>query len=489
MTAATRCPCGARTGRDCAGCGRAARPQGMRSHGGTGAAWGCSPASACRPVQKRNASIALFKTENNSDTIEVPNENNKSHHDSHKNRSWREISGITNQKENTQTEHHGLEILSFLVHCAEAISSGDHASMNYFLSRLGDMASPTGSSVHRLAAYFTEALALFAVKLWPHLFSANPPRDIIEQLNDDEATALRLLDQATPIPKFIHFTLNERLMRAFEGKERVHIVDLDIKQGLQWPSLFQSLASMPNPPKHVRVTGVGDSKSELQSTGARLAAVADSLNLPFQFHVVVDQLEDVRLWMLHAKEGECLAVNCVLQLHKTLYDETGTALRDLMSLIRSTNPAIVLVAEEEAEHNHHLWEMRFCNSLKYYAAIFDALSACFPEESFERAKIERMFARKIRNIVAGEGSERHESFGRWSEMMKDCRFENVGMGEREKIQSQVILRMYSDSSYWVEKKGGNGESLCLNWEEQQLYTVSAWAPMDVGGSSIAAMPD
>ncbi|KAG0484308.1 hypothetical protein HPP92_008387 [Vanilla planifolia] len=287
------------------------------------------------------------------------------------------------------------------------------------------MATPTGSAVHRLAAYFTEGLALWAVKLFPHVFSLSPPRDIADPIEDDEAAALRILDQATPIPKFIHFALNERLMRAFEGKDRVHIIDLDIKEGLQWPSLFQSLASRPKPPTHVRVSGIGESKSELQSTGARLASLADSLNLPFQFHAVIDQLEDVRLWMLHVKEDECVAVNCVLQLHKTLYDETGGALRDLLGVIRSTNPAVVVVAEEEADHNRHQWELRFANSLLYYAAIFDALNGSLPEESSERAKVERMFARKIRNILSCEGTERterHERFIKWCTMMEDGRF-------------------------------------------------------------------
>ncbi|XP_020571989.1 scarecrow-like protein 28 [Phalaenopsis equestris] len=423
------------------------------------------------------------------DKIEVPNVKNKPYNDSSENQSWREIIGLSSQRENSQTEDQSLELVNFLTHCAEAISTGDHASINYFLSRLGEMASPTGTTVHRLAAYFTEGLAITAVKLWPHIFSINPPRDITEPIDDDEATALRLLDQATPIPKFIHFTLNERLMRAFEGKDRVHIIDLDIKQGLQWPSLFQSLASRPNPPKHVRITGIGESKPEIQSTGARLAGLADSLNLPFQFHAVVDQLEDVRLWMLHVKEGECLAVNCVLQLHKMLYDDTGGSLRDLMCVVRSTNPAIVLVAEEEADHNHHQLEVRFANSLNYYAAVFDALNVSLPEDSSERLKIEKMFARKIRSIIAREGTERHESFSKWSRKMKDCGFDNVGIGDREKIQSQVILRMYSDSNFSVERKEADGEALCLKWQEQQLYTVSAWAPMDVAGSSAVPQPD
>lgn len=86
-------------------------------------------------------------------------------------------------------------------------------------------------------------------------------------MDDDNGTALRLLNQVSPILKFAHFTSNEILLRAFEGKDRVHVIDFDIKQGLQWLSLFKSLASRTNPPSHVKVISIGECKQELNETG------------------------------------------------------------------------------------------------------------------------------------------------------------------------------------------------------------------------------
>ena len=117
--------------------------------------------------------------------------------------------------------------------------------------------------------------------------------------------------------------------------------------------------------------------------------------------------------MLHVKEQESVAVNCVFQLHKTLYDANGGSLRDFLGLIRSTNPTIVVVAEQEAEHNDLRLEARVSNSLKYYSAIFDSIDSSLPLDSPARIKVEEIFAREIRNIVACEGSdrlERHERF-------------------------------------------------------------------------------
>ncbi|KAL0448129.1 UNVERIFIED_CONTAM: Scarecrow-like protein 28 [Sesamum latifolium] len=282
--------------------------------------------------------------------------------------------------ENNHREHDCIELVSLLVACAEQIGSKNIAAVNHCLARLGELASPLGSPLHRLVAYFTEGLALRVARL--AISSTLPP-----------------LGSSTG----------------------VHIIDFDIKQGLQWPSLFQSLASRTNPPSHVRITGIGESKQELIETGDRLAGFAEALNLPFEFHPVVDRLEDVRLWMLHVKEKETVVVNCVFQLHKMLYDSTGGTIMDFLGLIRSTNAEAIVMAEQEASHNEISLDARLSNSLRYYSAVFDSVDSSLPLDSPVRIKIEEMFAREIRNIIACEGRdrhERHETFEKWQQLME-----------------------------------------------------------------------
>ncbi|KAL5213152.1 hypothetical protein ABZP36_023999 [Zizania latifolia] len=387
-----------------------------------------------------------------------------------------------------EAEQEAPELVRALTACADSLTACNHDAAKYYLARLGEMASPAGPTpLHRMAAYFAEALALRVVRLWPHVFDISPPRE----LTDDDAMALRILNAITPIPRFLHFTLNERLLRTFEGHERVHVIDFDIKQGLQWPGLLQSLAARPVPPVHVRITGVGESRQELQETGARLARVAAMLGLAFEFHAVVDRLEDVRLWMLHVKRGECVAVNCVLTIHRLLHDETGAALADFLGLARSTGAAIVLLGEHESGLNSGRWEARFARAMRYYAAAFDAVNVVgLPHTSTARAKAEEMFAREIHNAVAFDGSdrfERHESFDGWRRRMENGGFNNAGIGDREAMQGRMIVRMFALDKYSVQAQG-DGEGLTLRWLDQALYTVTAWTPAGdgAGGSTVSA---
>ncbi|CAM8906522.1 unnamed protein product [Rhodiola kirilowii] len=394
--------------------------------------------------------------------------------------------------EDIQEEQRGFELVSALVDGVEAIGSRNILAINHFLAKLGDLASPRGKTpMMRLVSFFTEALAIRAARIWPNVFHLATPRDL-DHVDDEHGTSFRLLNLISPIPKFIHFSCNEILLRAFEGKRKVHIIDFDIKQGLQWPSFFQSLVTRSSPPIHVRITGVGQSKHELSETGDRLAGFAGAMNLPFEFHSVVDRLEDVRLWMLHVKEGESVAVNCVFQLHKTLYDTSGGAVRDLLGLIRSVNPTVVVMAEQEAATNTPTFDARFCNSLKYYSAIFDSLHASLPSPTASaRIRTEEIFAREIRNIIACEGSERHERhelFPEWKKLLTDGGFTSMPITEREILQSQMLLKMYSFDNFSIKTQGDEEEeegsmALTLNWEDQPLYTVSAWTPTDAPGAS------
>jgi hypothetical protein len=158
----------------------------------------------------------------------------------------------------------GHELVTLLIACAEAVSTQSLSLVNHLLQKLGELASPDGTAMQRVAAYFTEGLACRVAHLWPHIYQ---PLPIDSSLNDEELqTAFHLLNHVVPYTKFAHFTANDIILQAFDGADRVHVIDFDVKQGLQWPALFQSLAVREcGPPSHIRITGMNSESFELYS--------------------------------------------------------------------------------------------------------------------------------------------------------------------------------------------------------------------------------
>jgi hypothetical protein len=179
--------------------------------------------------------------------------------------------------------------------------------------------------------------------------------------------------------------------------------------------------------------------------------------------------------MLHVKENEAVAVNCIMQLHRLLYD-SGESIKDFLSLLKTTRPRVVALVEQEGSHNSPNFEARFLESLQFYCAVFDSLDASLARGSRSRLQVERLFSQEICNILACEGSERverHEPFVHWRVLMAQAKFINVPVKKRAKAQADILLRMFEPDGYTLSEEDG---TLTLGWMDQPLFTASAWKP-------------
>ncbi|KAL5672332.1 hypothetical protein ACJX0J_016638, partial [Zea mays] len=88
-----------------------------------------------------------------------------------------------------------MEPVIALTACTNSVAAYNHDATNYYLARLGEM-----------------------------VFNISLPREITNGAVAiaDDAMALRVLNVVTPIPRFLHFTLNERVLCAFDGHDCVH---------------------------------------------------------------------------------------------------------------------------------------------------------------------------------------------------------------------------------------------------------------------------
>nr|CAD1820130.1 unnamed protein product [Ananas comosus var. bracteatus] len=265
--------------------------------------------------------------------------------------SYQDVLGaIVPPSDTEQEQDSGLELVHLLLACAEAIAKDDYLAARY-LHHLHRVVSPVGDSMQRVASCFADALSArlsppSAVPTSSSLLHRPPPFPFPPSL--DVLRIYQILYQVCPYVKFAHFTANQAIFEAFEGEDRVHVVDLDILQGYQWPAFLQALAARPGGAPSLRITGVGHSAAAVSETGRHLAELAHSLRVPFEFHAAAaGRLEDLRPRMLHRRVGEALAVNAVNRLHCVAAPHLGP----LLAMIRDQAPKIVTLVEQEASHN------------------------------------------------------------------------------------------------------------------------------------------
>ncbi|XP_021288753.1 scarecrow-like protein 18 [Herrania umbratica] len=404
--------------------------------------------------------------------------------------------GFTSNSHSQQAIH----MRQLLISCAELVSQSDFPAANRLLSILSSNSSIYGDSTERLVHQFTKALSLRINRL-------HCPGSLLMMMNINypiaaaTATATAIanydidpslqscylsLNQITPFIRFAHLTANQAILEAIQvGQQSIHILDFDIMHGVQWPPLMQALAERSannlHPPPMIRITGTGHDLNILQRTGDRLFKFAQSLGLRFQFHPLLVLNNDPTSVALNLPStltilpDEALAVNCMFYLHRLLKDDSRD-LRLFLHNIKAMNPAVVTIAEREANHNHPLFLQRFIEALDYYTAIFDSLEATLPPNSRERLAVEQIwFGREIVDIVAAEGEnrrERHESLETWEVILRSSGFSNVPLSSFAHSQAKLLLRLHYPSEGYRLQIHNN--SFFLGWQNRALFSVSSW---------------
>jgi hypothetical protein len=379
-----------------------------------------------------------------------------------------------------------------LVACAEAVGENDFTQASALITTLNQVVSIVGDPMQRLAAYMVEGLVAKMVSSGGNIYRTLKCK---EPLVGDFLSAMQVLYQVCPYFKFGYMAANGAIAEAFQNEERVHIVDFEINQGVQWCTLIQALAERPGGPPHLRITGVEDppsSSSEfmsthptagaggggggLESVGDRLRKLAQSVGVPFVFHAVEKKGPEVQAWMLERQHGEALAVNFALQLHH-MPDESVCMMnpRDrLLQMVKGLNPKVVTIVEQEANTNTAPFLPRFIEAMNYYSAVFQSLDITLPRESRDRINVEQQcLARDIVNVIACEGAERverHEMLGKWRSRMTMAGFRPHPLSSAVNHTIKLLLKAYSNNYKLKEEEG----ALFLGWMNRSLIVASAW---------------
>jgi len=359
----------------------------------------------------------------------------------------------------------GLSLITLLMECAVAISVDNLDEAHRMLLELTQVTSPyKASCAERVVAYFAKAMTGRVMNSWLGVCSP-----LVDHRNIN--SAFQVFNSVSPFIKFAHFTSNQAILEAVSHCESIHIIDLDIMQGLQWPAFFHILATRMEGPPQVTMTCLGTSMELLVETGKQLSNFARRLGMSLKFHPIASKFgEVIDVSMLHVKPGEAVAVHW---LQHSLYDATGPDWKTLR-LLEELEPRIITLVEQDVNHGGSFLD-RFVGSLHYYSTLFDSLGAYLHFDDANRHKVEHgLLSREINNVLAIGGPKRsgEDKFRQWrSELARHC-FVQVPMSANSMAQAQLILNMFSPAyGYTLAQVDG---TLRLGWKDTSLYTASAW---------------
>ncbi|GLJ56159.1 hypothetical protein SUGI_1205570 [Cryptomeria japonica] len=359
------------------------------------------------------------------------------------------------------------DLVEILIKCAEASSEGQHDILHSHLAKLQELSSPFGDPLQRISFYASEALKKNSFK-----------QGRIEEKTDEKSClehdlAHQALYQLLPYHKFLHFTSNQAILEAIGGASHVHIIDLKIRQGLQWPSFIQSLSLRPGgPPKLLKITAIGNHEQRLKQTGRRLHEFAQSVGIELTFRPLIAEMEELEESAFNIEAHETVAVNCSVVLNKMLC-KSGK-IHGLLALLRRLNPVILTVMEIESNQNMPSLVARFLQCLIFLRAVFHSIEASMERNNPERILIERVcIAPNIASVLVDdkENSLRYACIDSWRKFLRHSGFKDSPLSHYSQCQANLLLGLYSNDSFKLHQ---DGFTITLAWQDTPIVSVSAW---------------
>lgn len=382
-------------------------------------------------------------------------------------------------------EKEDVSLAESLLACAEKVGYQQFERARFFLPQIESLSSKTGNPVKRVVHYFAEALrqridretGRVSVKNMQKAESLFNPEEDTKDLNP---TLLAFIEDL-PFCKISMFTCVQALIENVKDAKKIHVIDLEIRKGLQWTILMQALQSRSECPLELlKITGIASgnidtSKQIVEETGKRLKDFAKSLNVPFSFEIVaVSDLLHLREDHFKIDSEETIAVYSQYALRNKI--QQSDQLETIMRVIRTINPIVMVVTEIEANHNSKSFVTRFIEALFYFSAFFDCLEACMKGDEENRMILEsKYFGHGIRNTVAEEGVERKSrnvKIDVWRAF-----FSRFGMVETKLsmmclYQAELVAKRFACGNSCTFDI--NGECLVIGWKGTPINSVSVW---------------
>ncbi|CAM0149586.1 unnamed protein product [Urochloa decumbens] len=309
-----------------------------------------------------------------------------------------------------------VDLSTMLIHCAQAVATGNRQSATELLKQIKLHSSPKGDATERLAHSFAEGLEARLAGSGSEVYRSL----MAERISVVEYIKAYQLYLAACCFKMIGFKFsNMAIGKVIAGRKKVHIVDYGIQYGFQWPSLLGHMATWEGGPPEVRITGIDIPQpgfrpdARIEETGRRLSNCARQFGVPFKFHSITARWETIRVDDLNIDPDEVLIVNSIMHFGNLMdegVDIDSPSPRDVvLNNIRNMKPDAFILFVMNVSYSAPFFLTRFREVLFFYSAMFDMLDATAPRDNHQRFLVERGLFRKCAlNVVACEGLDRVE---------------------------------------------------------------------------------
>ncbi|XP_044493961.1 scarecrow-like protein 22 [Mangifera indica] len=349
---------------------------------------------------------------------------------------------------------------------AELIETGNPVLAQGILARLNHQLSPMGKPFQRAAFYFKEALQLL-LHMNTTDSSALSTYSIIFKIS-----AYKSFSEISPILQFANFTCNQALLEAFEGFDKIHIIDFDIGYGGQWASLMQELVLRSEGPPSLKITAFASPSSydelELSFTQENLKHFASEINMPFEVEILSLESLNSASWPppLHAMESEAIAVNLPI----ASFSNYPSTLPLVLRFVKQLSPKIVVSLDRGCDRADAPFPHHIIHALQSFSGLLESLDAVNMNMDAQQ-KIERFLLHpSIEKIVSG----RHRAPERlppWRGLFVQSGFAPLTFSNFTESQADCLVQRTQVKGFHVEKRQS---SLVLCWQRKELISASAW---------------
>ncbi|XP_023514990.1 scarecrow-like protein 6 [Cucurbita pepo subsp. pepo] len=350
----------------------------------------------------------------------------------------------------------------------EVIETGNSVLAQGILARLNHhLSSPIGKPFQRAAFYFKEALqSLLQNPSNPSSNVISSPYSIIFKI-----AAYKSFSELSPVLQFANFTSNQALLEAFNGFNRLHIIDFDIGYGGQWASLMQELA-LRNGSGCLKITAFASTSThdefELGFTQENLKNFANDLGIGFELEILNMESLNSGSWPLplNVTENEAIAVN----LPVGSFFNDALPLPMVLRFVKHLCPKIVVCVNRGGNRMDVAFPQRVINALHCYSGLLESMDAVTVNMDTQM-KMERYLLQPGIEKLVRSGEAWKERLPPWRSLFLSSGFSPLTFSNFTESQADCLVQRTPVQGFHVEKRQS---SLVLCWQRKELVSVSAW---------------